>query len=226
MRRTIGLLVILVMLGGINQTAAAKGAAPVTVWKDPAGDADMGQQTGYSVPGGFDLVSGAIARNKNNLEFTITHADMPPNGSLPEAFRFMWAFSIGAKVYRLTIKSMDVGKPDPSQGQTDERVGRVDTEGHFRLEGDCGSNVVVFATFINCKPLGYMDGKWDVAAKSVQMIVPMKLIKAKTGTLITAGAGDATQFCQICWGSHIAERSPNATLIDGAIQSDTYKVPR
>ncbi len=220
------LLAAVAMLGNLTSVSSAKKASAATVWKDPAGDADLGQGLGYSIPGGFDITGGSIARDKDSLVYTVTHADMPPNGSLPEAFRFMWAFAVDNETFRLTIKSADIGKPDVSQGQTTERVGRLDLNGHFRLEGKCGANVVVVGTFINCKPLGYLEGKWDPAKKTVTMMVPMKLVGAETGSVITAGTGDATTFCQICWGTHVAERSPNATLIDGATQSEAYKVPR
>ena len=67
------------LLAGVVGNAAA---APKPVWTDDAGDADAAQGVGQSIPAGFDLVSGSITRVKDNLEFTVTHADMPPSGSL------------------------------------------------------------------------------------------------------------------------------------------------
>jgi hypothetical protein len=207
---------------------AAEAGKPKTVWEDEKGDADNAQGLGMSIPGGFDLVSGEIARKKKNLEFTAIHADMPPFGSMPEAFRFLWSFSVGDTTYRLTVKSVDIGKPDVSQGQTTERVGRVDLMGHFRLEGECGTTSMGI-NFINCKPLEYLEGTWDPASTSFTVIVPLKSIKAKPGSLIGPGAGDAIAICdaQVVWVSHYAERSLSpTTCIDTAVQTGTYKVPK
>lgn len=119
----------------VSAVAPAQAGKPATVWEDDSGDADMALGLGGSIPGGFDLVSGSIARKKKNVEFTVVHADMPPTGSLPETFRFLWAFSVDDEMFRLTAKSADIGKPDVGQNQTTERVGRVDVQGHFRQIG-------------------------------------------------------------------------------------------
>lgn len=224
MKRLIGAILAGGMLfAGAGLASAGK---PVTVWEDPAGDADVGQGLGQSIPAGFDIVSGSIVKNGANLEFTVAHADMPPIGSLPEAARFLWTFQVGADTYRLTVKSADIGKPDVVQGQTTERVGRADVAGHFRLEGDCARDSTLPVGQINCKPLEYLDGSFDAAAKSFTVIVPMASVGAKVGSKIMGGAGDAAAICQICWVSHYAERSLNATLIDQAGQTGTYKVPK
>ena len=203
--------------------APGDAAKPATVWEDAAGDADLEQSTGYSIPAGFDLVKGSIVKKGANLEFTVEHADMPPSGSAPEGFRFLWNFSVSSGgPYRLTVKSADIGKPDIPAGQTTERVGRVDVNGHFRLEGECTSTSAG-VTFVNCPPLAYLDGAWDPASKSFTVIVPLKSIKAKKGSVIGPGA---EQICTICWVSHTAERSSGNTIIDSAIQAGSYKVPK
>jgi hypothetical protein len=225
MRRFIALL----LSGGLvlGAMGLAQAGAPKTVWEDPAGDADNAQGLGQSIPGGFDLVTGAIAKNGANLEFTVTHADMPPSGSLPEGFRFLWAFAVGDEMYRLSVKTADIGKPDVLGGQTTERVGRVDASGQFRLENECaaGETIGVLQP-INCAPLAYLEGVWDPASKSFTFPVPLKLLGAKTGTVIGPGGGDAAAICQICWVSHAAERSHSDTLIDTAAMATTYKVPK
>ena len=217
---------LLLTLGGV-----ASASKPAVVWEDAAGDAGN-QNSG--VPGfdyaGFDIVSGSIARNKKNLEFTVNHSQMLPSGSLPEAFRFLWGFNVDGSDYRFTVKRADIGKPDVSQGQTSERVGRVDVNGHFRLEGDCGTTNMGI-DFINCKPLAYLEGVWDPGTKSFTVTVPMKLVKAKPGSKIQAAGGDAAQICaigggSICWVTHYAERSLNYTVIDSAAQAKPYKVPK
>ncbi len=214
------------LIGVLGPASAAP--KPTVVWEDPSGDADMGQGLGGSIPAGLDLESGTILAKGPNLEFTAIHADMPPIGSLPEFARFLWSFNVGKDTYRLTVKSADIGKPDVSQGQTTERVGRADVTGHFRLEGDCGTTNMGI-DFINCKPLAYLEGTWDPASKSFTVVVPMKLIKAKPGSVVAPGSGDATQICasQISWVSHYAERSLSpATCFDTAPMLKSYKIPK
>ncbi|MGH2730493.1 MAG: hypothetical protein ACRDJI_07765, partial [Actinomycetota bacterium] len=109
MRKTIAFLLMTTV---VSVAGAAGASAPKTVWEDPAGDADLGQGLGGSIPAGFDLAGGTIALNKGNLEFTVTHHDMPPTGSAPETFRFLWNILVGDEPYRFTVKSVDIGKPD------------------------------------------------------------------------------------------------------------------
>ncbi len=207
--------------------APATAGAPKTVWEDDAGDADAAQGLGQSIPAGFDLVSGAIAKGKTTLDFTVTHADMPPSGSLPEGFRFLWAFSVDGVQYRITAKSADIGKPDVLAGQTTERVGTVSPTGHFRLEGDCKAGETIGTLQpINCKPLEYVTGAFDAAAKSFTVQIPLASVKAKRGSVVQGGGGDAVTICQICWVTHAAERSLNSTIIDSASMTTTYKVPK
>lgn len=224
MRKLIVTFMSLGLLAGLlPQAFAAKTAAPV--WEDVAGDADGAQGTGQSIPAGFDLVSGTIVKNGTNLEFTVTHADMPPAGSLPEGARFLWAFSVGANSYRITAKSADIGKPDLLAGQTTDRVGQVDPTGHFRLEGDCKTGEPIgVLTPTNCAPLAYVEGAFDPATKSFTVMIPMKDVKAKKGSVIAAGSGESVAICALCWVSHIAERSLNTVIIDSAAMTGTYKV--
>jgi hypothetical protein len=203
-------------------------AAPKPAWTDEAGDADNAQGLGQSIPAGFDLVSGSIAKNGSNLDFTVTHADMPPSGSLPEGFRFMWAFAVGTENYRVTVKSAEIGKPNPVDQSNVDQIGKVYPTGLFRLEGNCGSVPVGNVTAVNCPTLGYLEGSFDPAAKSFTFSLPMKDIKAKPGTVLMPGGGDASTLCKaaVCWTTHTAERSLDATIIDAGVWSTGYKIPR
>ena len=224
MRKIVHLFLAGAML--LTVAGAAQAGAPKKVWEDVTGDADNAQGTGQSVPGGFDLLEGAIAKNGANLEFTVTHADMPPTGTVPEGVRFLWAFSVDGKNYRLTVKSFDIGKPDVAAGQTTERLGNVDAAGHFRLEDECVRDSSLPVGFINCPPLEYLEGSWDPASKSFTVIVPMKSIGAKTGSVIAGGSGETSSICQVCWVTHYAERSLNVSVIDNAAMPAGYKVPK
>lgn len=222
MKKTLALLLASgLLLGVVAQAGAAP--KPVNVFEDPAGDADAGQGLGQSLPGGWDLLGGAIAKNGADLEFTVTHADMPPIGSVPEVSRFLWNFTVNGTPYRLTVKSADIGKPDVVGGQTTDRVGQVDVAGHFRLEGECVTDASLPLQRVNCPPLAYLEGSFDPASMSFTVIVPMKEVKAKPGSKIGPGVEN---ICTICWVTHVAERSLNNTIIDSAAQSIIYKIPK
>jgi hypothetical protein len=216
---------VLLAGGLLFGVVAAASAAPKVVFTDPSGDATLEAQAPANIPGGWDITEGAIERKGANLEFTVTHGDMPPVGSMPEATRFLWNFNVGKTPFRLTVKSADLGKPDPFTQTGAERVGSVDVDGHFRLETDCATDpgVGVGVQFVNCPVVGYYDGAFDPATMSFTAVIPMKDLKAKPGAKIVGGASN---ICIICWVSHYAERSLDATIIDSAVQTTVYKVPR
>jgi len=219
-------LIAVALTGGLLVGALGSAQAkPATVFTDPAGDATVDGNSPQSVPGGWDITEGAIEASGKNVLFTVTHGDMPPFGTMPEATRFLWNFTVNKTPFRLTVKSADIGKPDVLGGQTTERVGRVDINGHFRLEAECATNpgVGVGLSFVNCPPVGYFDGSFDPATKSFTAIIPMKALKAKPGSVIGLGT---EQICTICWVSHYAERSLSTSVIDEAVQSKAYKLPR
>ena len=224
MKKITTLLLALGLVFGAGAAHAGK-AKPVQVWEDAAGDAGN-QDSG--VPGvdqaGFDLATGSINKVGSNLEFTVTHHAMPPTGTAPEAFRFLWNIMVDGEAYRFTVKSADIGKPDVAGGSGQERVGRVDAQGHFRLEGECVTDSTLPVGFINCPPVAYLDGSWDPANKSFTIVLPLKTVKAKTGSVISFGG--SANICGICWVTHYAERSLNTTIIDSAGQLVSYKVPK
>ncbi|MEA2434607.1 MAG: hypothetical protein QOK47_119 [Actinomycetota bacterium] len=224
MKKLLSVLLAGGLLFAASSIAPAAEVKPTVVWEDPAGDADLGQGLGQSIPGGWDLVSGTIQRVGADIQFTVTHADMPPVGSMPEATRFLWNFNVNKTPYRITAKSADIGKPDVIAGGTgQERVGHVDTAGHFRIEGECITDQTLPVGQVNCPVVGYVTGTWDPASMSFTVVVPMKLIKAKPGSSIIGGG---SQICTICWVSHYAERSLSTTIIDTTAQVVTYKIPK
>ena len=220
MKKLISALIAGGLILGMVATASA---APKVVFTDAAGDATAGGQAPANVPGGWDITEGAIERKGANLEFTVTHGDMPPMGSMPEATRFLWNFNVGTTPFRLTVKSADLGKPDVVGGQTSERVGQVNPTGHFRLEGECATDASLPLNRVNCPVVGYYAGTFDPASMSFTAVIPMKDLKAKPGSKIVGGGSN---ICVICWVSHLAERSVDATIIDSAAQTVTYTVPR
>ena len=217
------LIATLITGGVIFGAVATANAAPTKVFTDPSGDATVEGNAPANVPGGWDITEGTLEKKGKDILFTVKHGDMPPMGTAPEATRFLWNFTVGKTPFRLTVKSADIGKPDVIGGQTSERLGRVDLQGHFRLEGECVTDATLPLQRVNCPPLGYFDGSFDPASMSFTAIIPMKALKAKPGSVI-GPAGE--QICTICWVSHYAERSLNSTVIDEAVQTGSYKVPR
>jgi hypothetical protein len=207
---------------------AASAAKPVTVFQDATGDAGN-QDSGVpgADQGGFDLVSGTITKAGSNLEFQVTSAAMPQTGALPEGFRLLWHINVDGEEYRFTVKSADIGKPDAIAQEGTDRIGQVDTDGVFRLE-QCSENPTPAITLVNCKVIAMLDGAFDATAKTITWSLPMKTVKAKTGSLISGGTtASASSACQICWVPHYAERSLTPyTIIDSASMTATYKVPK
>lgn len=233
-KRTLAMaLVAGLSLLAVGGAGAAKVAKPVTVFEDVSGDADFGQASGQSIPGGFDLVSGSIAQKGKDLEFVVTHADMPPTGSAGEGFRLVWGLTVGGNQYEMTVKSLDVGKPDViasamgGDPNGEERVGQV-YQGVARFE-ECGT-ITAGIQWSQCTALGYYEATFDPATMTATWTIPLSIMKAKKGTTITGGAGGRAQTgCMICWISHYAERSlssasPPHTIVDAASQLVTFKV--
>ena len=228
-KKLLGTLIASALALSIMAPASAGATKPI--WTDDVGDAGLRSQA-QPLPGadqaGLDLASGAIVKKGANLEFTVTHAAMPANGGLPEGFRFLWHFGVGNEQYRFTFKSADIGKPDVLAGTGNERVGTVDVDGVYRLE-TCGEEPLpAVLTLINCSAVAYLEGSIDPATSSFTIVLPLKTIKAKTGTVITPGVGGASGTgCQICWVPHYAERSLTPhTILDEAVMPVSFKVPR
>lgn len=139
----------------------------------------------------------------------------------------MWHFNVDGREYRFTVKSVDIGKPDVIAQSGTERLGRVDVNGHFRLE-ECVVEQTPVLLLSQCHALAYLEGQFNPANKTFAFTVPMKAVKAKPGSVITAGTGGAAGTgCQICWVVHYAERSLTpSTIIDSASQTIAYKVAK
>jgi hypothetical protein len=231
MKRLIGIALALGVIASFGAPAGARSKAkPLQVFEDPSGDSGAAGEN-QPIPGteqlGVDLTGGTIALVGKNLEFTVTHSAMPSPGSFPEGARFMWHFSVDKNLYRFTVKSADIGKPDVVAQTGTERIGQVDTDGVFRLE-TCTENPTPAITLIDCSTVADLEGSWDVANLSFTVVLPLKEVKGKPGSQVTGGTHWAgTSSCIICWVPHYAERSLTPyTILDYAVQTKTFVVPK
>jgi hypothetical protein len=219
---------LLIGAGLVPQAAAG----PVfTVFTDPTGDTGA---NGTALPGplpamaGLDLVTGTVKRDKADLAFSFTMSEMPDQGSLPEAARLLYHFNVDGVEWRVTVKSVDVGKPDLVAQSGTDRVGKVDSAGHFRLE-QCALDTTLPLTLSQCTPVAYLKGTVDPAKATLSWTVPLATLKAKTGSRLTPGTGGAAGTgCEICWVLHYAERSLTpSTVVDDAVAGFTkYVLPK
>lgn len=225
---------MLLVVPALEAGAAKKKAAPkpMTVMVDPAGDAGNAFQN-VPVPvateAGLDLTKGIIGQKGKNITFTAEHAAMPASGSAPEGFRLIWGLVVGNELFQMSVKSVDVGKPDVvgtvllQDPQGEERVGTV-YQGVARLE-QCGTVESPAISFSACKALGYHKVTFNAAKKTASWSIPMKDIKAKRGTKISAGGVLADTGCMICWVPQYAERSLTpTTIVDNGTPTKIYKV--
>lgn len=225
MKRTLVAVGLAVSIG----FAPGAQAGPATVvFTDQAGDAGVNEQAlpGGPAQAGMDLVKGTIARAGVNLVFTVEMASMPSPGSMPEAARLLYHFDIEKTPWRITAKSVDIGKPDVVARTGVERAGKVETAGHFRLE-QCSSDTTLPVTLSQCNPVGYLKGAVDVAAKTLSWSIPLADLKAKPGMKVKPGTSGASDTgCEICWVLHKAERSLTpVTVIDGAT-AKAWTIPK
>ena len=223
MRKLIATVLAGGLLIGMLSPALAK---PLTVMTDAAGDAGNQDSGAPGVDqGGFDLVKGSIEQKGKDLIWTVEHAAMPPSGSLPEGFRFMWHFTVNTtKQYRWTVKTADIGKPDVIANSGTERVGQA-YQGVARLE-ECVEQPGTGVTLVNCNAIEYLEAAFDPATASFTITSPLKSLKAKKGSVIAGGTHAAgSTSCMLCWVPHLVERSLTPqTIIDSAVQTKLVKI--
>ena len=228
MRKYAALALAGAMLAGAM--SAAQAGKVGTIFTDATGDAGINNE---ALPGadqaGFDLTKGTISKKGKALTFAVEHAAMPASGTLPEGFRFLWHFDVAGKQYRATVKSANIGKPDAASQSGTERVGQVDTAGHFRIE-ECYTDATLPVNLSVCKPIAYLKGAFDPAKASFSFELPLKTLKLKAGKSVIAPSTmtvATTSGCAICWVPDYAERSLTPyTIIDAATVATSYKVPR
>lgn len=225
-------LLILPLMGAAN---AGKRSAitETTMFTDDSGDTHVGVVEAQ-VPGGFDLIEGKIKKVKNMLEFTVTHADMPPLGTLPESLRFIWAFSVDEADYRIVAKSADLGRQPYGVGGATDGPGEPSLDGHFRLEGECTfAKPVPGVDYVEptCALISYVEGAFDPASLSFSVNVPLRDIEGARGSVLGHAQGwNAVLPCPICWYDHerysrLPTMWPYSNVIDAAESYKQFKIP-
>jgi hypothetical protein len=225
------LILVLTAALAMSVAGAAHAGRATTVFEDPVGDAGIygGSAVGENpLPafdqGGFDLVSGEIARAGDNLEFTVTSAAMPPTGSLPDGATFRWYFQVGYEAFLLSIKSQDIGKPNLITGQGTDRVGSVDVDGHFRLERCTGGGSLPGGFPIEgCDLIALEEGSFDPPSKSFTVSIPLEDLEAASGSVLRSYTSTG---CQPCWIVPTVDRTvPAGFMIDGVNGAIKYRIP-
>jgi hypothetical protein len=205
------------LMGGPNSAIAAGGAKGVA--KDAAGDWALEGNAAVSPLGdalGQDLLKGSIGmKNKKTLNFIIKVGNLPPTGGWPEVTRYIWSLSVDKKYVELDGKFTNYsrGACDPTSGQCPPP--RDPGQAPFLVRGDCEQieNTTV------CKEKGIVHATFKPASGTITIPVPMKMIRAKRGSVISAGM---STFTTELGGSIVA--IPSAFLSSAAFPADAMQM--
>jgi hypothetical protein len=176
-------------------TAAAKKkkkapkAGPVVVATDP--DNDWGTNAGDGLQGlgdalGQELTGATIAMaDPTTVNFIISVKSLPSNGGAPEVSRYTWDATVDGAFVELDGKwsNYSRGACDPTSGQCPPP--RDPGMQPFIVRGDCVTDANTNVT--TCTELGLVHAKFDAAAKTITIPVPLDLIHGHTGSIIAGG---------------------------------------
>jgi hypothetical protein len=162
---------------------------------------------------GQDLLSAAIGMpSAETVDFVIGVSFLPSAGGVPEVSRYTWDFEVDKKFFELDGKFTNYsrGACDPTSGQCPPP--RDPGPAPFLLRGDCAPND---ANVTICKELGRVSARFDAAARTITVPVPVALLGVKPCSKITAGAN-------IFGGSLSA--TPSAFFTSSAMPLDTLDI--
>ena len=224
-RALTGLLLVAVVAGSIIApagTAAAKKKkkpkpGPVVVATDP--DNDWGQNAGDGLQPlgdalGQELTGATVAMaDATTVNFIINVKSLPSNGGAPEVSRYTWDATVDGQFVELDGKwsNYSRGACDPTSGQCPPP--RDPGMQPFIVRGDCVTDANTNVT--TCAELGLVQGKFDSAAKTITIPVPLELMHAHAGSIIAGGAN--------IFGGSISA-APSAFLSSSGAPSDTMTV--
>jgi hypothetical protein len=194
-----------------------KPAGPVVVATDPADDWGTNVDSTLAPLGdalGQELTGATIAPGEAGaVNFIINVKSLPSNGGAPEVSRYTWDAMVDGNFFELDGKwtNYSRGACDPTSGQCPPP--RDPGMQPFIARGDCVTDASTNVT--TCKELGLVQAKFDAAAKTITIPVPVDLMRAHSGSKITAGAN-------IFGGSISAE--PAAFLSSSGAPNDVMSV--
>lgn len=220
-----GLLLAALVLGALIAPAGTavakkkkvKKAGPVVVATDPADDWGTNVDPTIQPLGdalGQELTGATIAPgDAGSVNFIIKVNSLPPNGGAPEVSRYTWDAQVDGQFVELDGKwsNYSRGACDPTSGQCPPP--RDPGMQPFIVRGDCTTDSSTNVT--TCKELGLVQAKFDTAAATITIPVPLDLIHAHPGSVITGGAN--------IFGGSISA-APSAYLSSSAGPSDIMTV--
>jgi hypothetical protein len=219
----LGSLTALLLFPSGPAAAKKRRAKTVTVGKDATGD--WGENAG--APGlaplgaalGQDLVSASVGMGKKKtVNFIIKVTSLPPVGGTPEVTRYNWDFTVNGKGLELDGKFSNYtrGACDPTSGQCPPP--RDPGSAPFFIRGNCET----VGTTVVCEELGIVHAKFNAAKGTITIPVPMKLIKAKSGSKIAGGVSD---FGGSVAAAASAFVTPFAAPNDTLTVTKTFRIP-
>jgi hypothetical protein len=190
-------LALLALAAAAGLPAQAKAPKAKVVGTDPEGDwgANVDPTIGpIGGPLGQDLIEASIGMaDKKTVNFIIKVTQLPPNGGVPEATRYVWELAVDGEHVELDGKwtNYSRGVCDPTSGQCPPP--RDPGQQPFFVRGNCE----VLGNVLACEELGTVQAEFDTAAATITIPVPLKMLGAKKRSKIVGAAQSDTGFSGI-----------------------------
>ncbi|MFN2524825.1 MAG: hypothetical protein ABR505_00950 [Actinomycetota bacterium] len=188
---SMGMLAGLLVSG--HSASAQAPAGPIVVMTDPAGDWGTGQ--GGPAPGGAQLgqdlleASMQMSEDGKSIEFILKVSSLPPTGGMPEVSRYVWDILVDGKLIDIDGKftNLSRGVCDPTAGCPTNPPPRNPAEvidAPFAIRGDC----MAIQNQTVCQEKGLVHGTFEAGTGLITVPVPLELLGAVPGSVITGGA--------------------------------------
>lgn len=191
----------------VKPTSAVVATDPDDDWGANAGDGlgPLGDALGQELTGATIAMA-----DPTTVNFIINVKSLPSNGGAPEVSRYTWDATVDTAFVEFDGKwsNYSRGACDPTSGQCPPP--RDPGMQPFIVRGDCVTDPNTNVT--TCKELGLVQAKFDAAAKTITIPVPLDLIHAHSGSAISGGAN--------IFGGSISA-APSAFLSSSGAPSDT-----
>lgn len=226
----LGVLVAAIAVGSLMPAEAAKKKkkprGPVVVGTDAADDWGSAQSPDLAPAGAFlgqELVEASIGMaDAKTVDFVITLAELPPTEGIPEFTRYVWTIDIDGELVAIDGKFTNYsrGTCDPTAGTCPPP--RDPGEAPFLVRGNCTDNG---GTAVTCEELGLVHGTFDTAKKTISVPVPLELLGAKPGSVISHAVQPGSNFSGV-WAIPSVWASQADMPHDELILTKSFTVPR